>query len=346
MNPFLHELSLEALESERQSLQEEWDIRPCFSSITESSQLQSYVEIKKQLSHVNYEMACLSEYLGLYDYAARYYWNAFQLTAHLRSECRLGIRDHQALRKFLESEHLESESFKKYQNQLPLQVEPLEYDPNFLLAMQYLAGLGKPMNPRLAVKKLRALMRAGDLDAQCLLGMVYLDGMGVKKNHKKAREALEPLALIHENPVAQYYWGCMWDDGLGVPKNHVEAGCWYEKAVDQVAYPSALNNLAYLTRHGLGRELDLDLAFGLYYFAAEQGLAAGQSNVGLFFQEGIGAERDLERAHYYLKASADQGYSRAKLYLLLFYRHHAMFSSRGASFSPESHPEGAPMVYH
>jgi TPR repeat protein len=90
---------------------------------------------------------------------------------------------------------------------------------------------------------------------------------------------------------------------------------YYEKAVQQQFYP-AINNLADKYENGTGVAKNVKIAFEFYSAAADQGIAASQFSLGLFYLKGLYVEKDEELARDWLKKAEKNGWFPASEILL------------------------------
>ena len=178
----------------------------------------------------------------------------------------------------------------------------------------------------------------GDAEAQCALAACYATGKGVKKDMARAFIWFEKAAA-QNLPQALWNLGELYAAGLdGVPadakkatqlckraanagfapasatlgalfaraKKHDRAVQWWTLAAEQGDL-EALFNLGQAHRLGLGVPKDEAKAFELMLKAAQGGVAAGQSRVGLAYATGEGAALDPIEACKWFELAAQRG---------------------------------------
>jgi TPR repeat protein len=98
--------------------------------------------------------------------------------------------------------------------------------------------------------------------------------------------------------------------GLGAPKNYDSAYQWMGQAAES-GLPSALYNIAKMTRDGLGVDPDSKIAFKLFARAAVSGHAKAQAALAIRYALADGVERDPTRALFWAYRARQQGVKRA-----------------------------------
>ena len=119
--------------------------------------------------------------------------------------------------------------------------------------------------------------------------------------------------------ISQYLMAYMYEEGIGREINLELAFQWYKKAAEQDLAISQ-HVLANMYREGIGREINLELAFQWYKKAAEQDLAISQHVLADMYREGIAREINLELAFQWYKKAAEQGLDVAQHALADMYR--------------------------
>jgi TPR repeat protein len=117
-----------------------------------------------------------------------------------------------------------------------------------------------------------------------------------------------PLFLAH-----------MYRTGDGVEQDYLEAKRLYEKArllqgdgVRKGLYEVATLYLAELSLKGEGTAEDPQMAFKLYYDAAQHGSLYGAWQVGKMCEQGKGVQRDVSTAIAWYRSAAELGYAPAQ----------------------------------
>ena len=104
----------------------------------------------------------------------------------------------------------------------------------------------------------------------------------------------------------------MYDRGLGVPRDYEEAAKWYRFAAEQ-GVAEAQYNLGYLYYTGmLETSEDYQEAAKWFRLAAEKGHSLGQFYIGIMHALGKGVPKDYKEALKWYKKAAEQGLSAAQ----------------------------------
>lgn len=127
-------------------------------------------------------------------------------------------------------------------------------------------------NYAVALKEIRPLAQAGNVDAQHLLGLMYYMGRGVPQDYKTALEWHRKAALKGKAD-AQYVVGAMYYTGNAVIQDHKQAVSWFRKAAEQ-GHPDAQQVLGLMYRYHMGgMPQDNVIAYMLWNLAAANGSA-------------------------------------------------------------------------
>jgi len=94
--------------------------------------------------------------------------------------------------------------------------------------------------------------------------------------------------------------------GRGVSRDYVEAAKWFRKAAEQ-GLAAAQHNLGVYYRDGEGVPQDYVEAVKWYRWAAEEGNACAQFNLGVCFQHGRGVKADRIEAYKLFSLAEAQG---------------------------------------
>ncbi|WP_373988030.1 tetratricopeptide repeat protein [Duganella sp. BuS-21] len=125
-------------------------------------------------------------------------------------------------------------------------------------------------NYAVALKEIRPLAQAGNVDAQHLLGLMYYMGRGVPQDYKTALEWHRKAALKGKAD-AQYVVGAMYYTGNAVIQDHKQAVSWFRKAGEQ-GHPDAQQVLGLMYRYHIGgMPQDNVIAYTLWNLAAANG---------------------------------------------------------------------------
>jgi uncharacterized protein len=124
----------------------------------------------------------------------------------------------------------------------------------------------------------------------------------------------------HGNSSAQFMLGVTYDRGyFGVAQDLSIAIFWYRKAAEQ-GISAAQTNLGMMHARGIGVTQDDILACKWYREAAEQGGADAQNNLGFMYEHGRGVPKsDVLAAEWYLK-SAERGFDLGQVNSGLMYK--------------------------
>ncbi len=102
----------------------------------------------------------------------------------------------------------------------------------FLMGTAYAEGLGKPVDPALAVSWYRLAAEQGNTLAQHNMGNVYSAGVGVKQSDTLAVYWWE-LAAAQGDAIPQFRLGEMYEQGRGVEQDIEAALRWYEDSAQR-----------------------------------------------------------------------------------------------------------------
>jgi len=123
-----------------------------------------------------------------------------------------------------------------------------------------------------------------------------------------AREELLRLAQAG-NARAQHAAGQVYNHGMGVEVNHELANVWYRKSAE-AGFVLAQASLAWNQEHGIGTGIDQALAFENYRRAAEQGHPYAMNNVAVMYFRGAGTRPDIKASVDWFVRAAEAGLAR------------------------------------
>jgi TPR repeat protein len=110
----------------------------------------------------------------------------------------------------------------------------------------------------------------------------------------------------------------MYAVGQGVPKDGAEAEKWFRFAADQ-GYAPAQYNLGVMYANGWGVPQNYDEAAKWHALAANQGYVIARYNLGVAYREGNGVPQNYSEAMKWFRLAADQGFAGAQYSLGLMY---------------------------
>jgi TPR repeat protein len=108
-------------------------------------------------------------------------------------------------------------------------------------------------------------IEGGSTSAMWELGMLLKDGDGVEADAKKAWDLIVRASDAGDEN-AMISRAVLLALGEGVPQNYGQAYAWYEKAASN-GRAHAIRSLAFMNQQGQDREVDPQLAWGLYTLA-------------------------------------------------------------------------------
>ncbi len=106
----------------------------------------------------------------------------------------------------------------------------------------------------------------------------------------------------------------MYVAGQGVSKDFAEAVRWYQFAAEQ-GVADAQFNVGFAYRNGLGVLQDAAEAEQWFRLSAEQGIPVAQFVLGDMYEYGEGVPQDNAEAEKWYRAAAEQGYADAQMNL-------------------------------
>ena len=117
-------------------------------------------------------------------------------------------------------------------------------EANFLMGTAYAEGLGKPVDPQLAVHWYRRAAEQGNTLARHNMGNVYAAGNGVQQSDELAVYWWR-LAAEKGDAIPQYRLAEMYEKGLGVKQDLEVARFWYAESAGR-GYENAARALSRL----------------------------------------------------------------------------------------------------
>lgn len=156
------------------------------------------------------------------------------------------------------------------------------------------------------------LAHAGVARARNNIGACFAEGLGVERD---AALALRWLTLSAEagDPVGQRNLAALCFKGEGVEQSDAEAMRLYRLAAEQGDAP-AQDMLSWMLLEG-GQEADLPEALRWASAAAEAGVAASMTRLGMIHHDALGVERDPALAAQWWRRGAAAGDADAKAML-------------------------------
>ncbi len=152
--------------------------------------------------------------------------------------------------------------------------------------------------------------RYRDPNAALYLGPLYMEGKGVERNPAKGEELYRQAA---DFGLSAANWNLA---QLEIGRNHLDEGVRRLKLAAEQGYPEAINLLGYYFMHGTGVSRDPAKGLELYLKAANLGLPAGMSNVGITLLDVPGREAE---GIAWLKKAAEEGEPNAMNQLAVIY---------------------------
>jgi hypothetical protein len=121
------------------------------------------------------------------------------------------------------------------------------------------------------------------------------------------------------DPTEQNEFGLNYLTGQGgLRQDAAQAVQWFRWAADQ-GLATAQYNLGSMYYEGQGLPRDYAQAAQWYRKAADQGLATAQYNLGVMYENGIDIPQDYAQAAQWYRKAADQGYANAQYNLGVMY---------------------------
>jgi uncharacterized protein len=162
-----------------------------------------------------------------------------------------------------------------------------------------------------AMKLAEAAAKHGDPQAHTLIGRIYSEGLGVNKDEALAAKWYARGAELGD-VQATFELGVLYAQGRGVAKDLKKAGALFEKAA-LTGHPLANYNLGLLFLKGQGgKPKNPYRAAEHIRYAAEQGIAEAQYDLGGLYQTGVGVPPDALQASHWLRKAAEQGMPEAQ----------------------------------
>lgn len=188
-----------------------------------------------------------------------------------------------------------------------------------MLGWYFSEGKCGAKNQMEAIKAFELAASAGDFEAQVKLVRIYYYGWGMDTPNYTRSEYWLSKASSTQNPEKQNSIGDMYYNADGVLESFEKAVEYYQRAVDQEYY-YAHANLAWMYRHGLGVEKDIEKAVNLYleaiYSSNDRNAKYHLANVYLY--ELKDRQKHFE-AISYLNEASEQGNVYAASTLARFY---------------------------
>ncbi len=139
--------------------------------------------------------------------------------------------------------------------------------------------------------------------------------------HHQEAVRLWTLSAAEGDPQSQFALGAVYTEGdtlAGVAPDYAQALSWYRKAADQ-GHAAAQFNLGIFYASGQAVPRDMVEAARWWQLAALQGHVEAQFNLGLLYAQGTGVDTDLREAAKWWEMAAKQGYAAAQFNLGVMY---------------------------
>ena len=139
--------------------------------------------------------------------------------------------------------------------------------------------------------------------------------------HHQEAVRLWTLSAAEGDPQSQFAMGALYAEGdtvAGVAPDYAQALSWYRKAADQ-GHAAAQFNLGIFYASGQAVPRDMAEVARWWQLAAMQGHVEAQFNLGLLYAQGNGVDIDLREAAKWWEMAAKQGYAAAQFNLGVMY---------------------------
>eukprot|EP01038_Epipyxis_sp_PR26KG_P013759 gene13759-18452_t len=171
-----------------------------------------------------------------------------------------------------------------------------------------------------SIDQLVMYAKNGYFVAQGYVAILMVSGGNVNPDYFLAEEYAKialPLILRSNNhgkftKYAQFILGKFAHLGLGGIEKNPEIAFKYLKFAADEGHADAQNDLGSMYANGEGVAKNAEEACKYYRLAADQGHAFGQYNLGRIYESGTGVTKNLEEARRYYKLAADQDHTYAK----------------------------------
>ena len=124
--------------------------------------------------------------------------------------------------------------------------------------------------------------------------------------------------MSQNNSTAMRNLGYVYKHGLGVEQNYQKAIKFYQLSANK-GNESAQHNLGSLYDDSYVMEQDLEQAFKFYQLASNKGYAPAQYSLGHMYRYGLGVDINYELACKFFQLAADQEYTGAQIDLAHMY---------------------------
>lgn len=249
---------------------------------------------------------------GMYDLAEIYYFDApesdkYKCVEWLKKAHSLGFVKATALLGHLYTKKLFGLDDSKKGIKLLLQAASQgDTESARLLAEIYMQGALVSRNIQQANYYWTLAVKNGDDNIKAIYyaGLAWYNGVGVEQDFARARWCLEQTDFDDSNAIV----GSMCFEGIGGIVDRAEGERRLRKAIESndpdISLP-AMNNLGLYFYEASEH---LEEAIELLRFAAAEGNADAQVNLGKAYYEGKGVSQDTKEAKHYFMLAADQGH--------------------------------------
>ncbi|MBN2695592.1 sel1 repeat family protein [bacterium] len=177
----------------------------------------------------------------------------------------------------------------------------------------YLNGIGVQKDIKLAIEYFEKAAKENDTKSMLWLGYTYSNYFNSKESLDKAIAWYEKVALLGDGEAAYNIGIIYWDN-----KNFSKGEEWLLKS-GELGWLEGYVSLGEFYLHGMGVEINENMAFELFYMASKGKDPSGLLFTGYCYQYGKGVEKNILEARRYYEESIRLGERDALFYLGLTY---------------------------